>query len=168
MSTPEEFELRPATEADVPVILQLIRELAEYEGLLPEVVATEAPVRESLFGDRPRAEAILGEAAGVVAGFAVYFHNFSTFLGRPGLYIEDVFVRPRFRGRGLGRRFFIHLARLARDRGCGRMEWAVLNWNEGAIRFYRRIGAQAIDEWTLYRLDEKGIVALADGRAPSL
>ena len=168
-STPvmDAFRIRPANVEDIPLIFRLICELAEYEGLLPEVAATETLLREALFGDRPRAEALIGEVAGIPAGFAVYFHNFSTFLARPGLYVEDVFVRPEYRVRGLGRAFFVHLARLARERGCGRMEWAVLDWNEGALRFYRGIGARAVQEWTLQRLDEKGIASLADGPTPT-
>src|SRR5262249_43501754 len=124
------FTIGQATVADVPVIRQLIRGLAEYERLTHEAVVTEASLRETLFGPRPCAEVLIAEADGNVAGFALFFHNYSTFVGKPGLYVEDVFVRPQFRGHGLGTAFFQRMARIAVDRGCGRMEWAVLDWNE--------------------------------------
>ena len=155
------FTIRPAREADVPVILELIRELATYEKLLHEVTATEAGLRQRLFGPRPFAETLLAEADGQAVGFALFFHNFSTFLGKPGIYLEDIFVRPAFRGRGIGTAFFHELARLAVERECGRLEWAVLNWNEPALAFYRRLGARAMSEWTVERLTGDGILRLA-------
>jgi GNAT superfamily N-acetyltransferase len=156
------FTIRPAGEADVPVIRRLIRELAEYERLLPEAVATEDDLRATLFGPRPCAEVLVAEVADEVAGFALFFHNYSTFLGKPGLYIEDVYVRPEHRRHGLGTAFFRRIARLAVERGCGRLEWAVLDWNEPALRFYRRIGAVPMNEWTVQRLTGDGLRRLAD------
>ena len=155
------FHIREATAADVPVIRQLIAELAGYERLTHEAVATDADLRETLFGPRPYAEVLIGEAGTGAAGFALYFHNYSTFLGKPGLYVEDVFVRPAFRGRGLGTAFFRRMARTAVDRGCGRMEWAVLDWNEPALNFYRKIGAEPMSEWTVQRLVGDGLRRLA-------
>jgi GNAT superfamily N-acetyltransferase len=156
------FAIRPASVVDVPVIRQLIRELAEYERLSDEAIVTEESLQESLFGPRPWAEVLVGEVDGEVAGFALYFHNYSTFLGRPGLYVEDVFVRPQFRGRGLGTAFFRRMARTAVDRGCGRMEWAVLDWNEPALNFYRKIGALPMSDWTVQRLVGVKLLQLAD------
>ena len=156
------FEIRTATLADVGTILQLIRDLATYERAPNEVTATEGQLREILFGKKPAAEVLLALADGLPVGFAVYFHNFSTWLGRPGLYLEDLFVKPEERGKGYGRALLVHLGRIARDRRCGRMEWAVLNWNEPAIEFYRKLGAKPMDEWTVYRLTSDGIRALAD------
>ncbi len=144
--------IRAATVADVPAILGLIRELAEYERLLDMVVATEASLQRSLFGPRPFAEALIAEVEGEAVGFALFFHNFSTFLGKPGVYLEDLFVRPAFRGRGLGKALLTRVARIAVERDCGRMEWSVLNWNEPAIRFYESLGAQPLSDWTMYRL----------------
>ena len=155
------FTLRPAREVDVPVIRHLIRELAEYERLLPEAVVTEDDLRAGLFGPRPHAEVLIAEAAGEVAGFALFFHTFSTFVGKPGLYLEDVYVRPEHRRRGLGTAFFRRLARLAVERGCGRLEWSVLDWNEPALRFYRKIGAVPMSEWTVQRLAGDGLRRLA-------
>ena len=145
-------QIRPATEADVPLILQLIKALAVYEHMSTEVVATEASLRASLFGERPAAEVLIALSDREPAGFAVFFSNYSTFLGRSGIYLEDLFVLPEFRRRGVGRRLLGHLARLAVTRGCGRLEWSVLDWNEPAIRFYRSVGARPMDEWTVYRL----------------
>ena len=158
----QEFQIRPATEADVPVLLRLIRSLAEYEKLSHEVVATEAALRVALFGARPSAEAVLGFAGGEPTGFAVFFQTFSTFLGVPGIYLEDIFIEPPWRGRGFGKRLMAHVAATAVARGCGRLEWAVLNWNEPAINFYRGMGAQPRDAWTVYRLDGAGLNRLAD------
>ncbi|MEX1096627.1 MAG: GNAT family N-acetyltransferase [Planctomycetales bacterium] len=155
------FSLRAAIPADVPVVLALIRELAEYERLPHEVAATEESLRETLFGARPSAEALLAEADGEVAGFAVFFHNYSTFVGRPGLYLEDLYVRPQFRRRGIGRAFFRALARLAVERGGGRLEWSVLDWNEPAIAFYRSLGATPMSDWTVQRLAGTALEALA-------
>jgi GNAT superfamily N-acetyltransferase len=158
------FRIREARAADVPAIGQLIRELADYERLAHEAVASETALRESLFGSRPFAEVLMGEAGDAVAGFALFFHNYSTFLGKPGIYVEDVFVRPTFRGRGLGTAFFRRIARLAVDRGCGRMEWAVLDWNEPALNFYRKIGAVPLSDWITQRLVGDGLLRLAGER----
>ena len=152
----------PATEKDTSVILSLIKGLAEYERLAHEVEATEEGIHEALFGDWPAAEVVLAYVGADVAGFALFFHNFSTFLGRRGLYLEDLFVLPAYRGRGIGRRLLSHLARMAIERRCGRMEWWVLDWNETAIRFYRSIGARPMDDWTVYRLDGDALARLAD------
>ena len=153
--------IRPATAADVPVIVRLIRALAEYERLSDQVVLDEGQFREHLFGSRPAAEVLLAEEEGRVVGFALFFPNFSTFLGRPGLYLEDLFVLPEFRGQGHGKALFRALARLAVERGCGRLEWAVLDWNEPAIGFYRALGAVPMDEWTVYRLTGPALEKLA-------
>jgi GNAT superfamily N-acetyltransferase len=155
------FRIREACETDVPAIGQLIRELADYERLAHEAVASEATLRESLFGSRRYAEVLMGETGDAVAGFALFFHNYSTFLGKPGIYVEDVFVRPAHRGRGLGTAFFRRIARLAVDRRCGRMEWAVLDWNEPALNFYRKIGAIPLSDWTTQRLVGDGLLRLA-------
>src|SRR6478752_5023024 len=154
MSAPaSSFTIAPATPEDVPLILALITELAEYERLAHEVKATEPLLHEALFTDAPVAHAVVARTAqGTPAGFALFFFSFSTFVGRPGLYLEDLFVRPEFRKRGLGRQLLAHLARVAVERGCGRMEWSVLDWNETALRVYRAIGAQPMDEWTVQRL----------------
>jgi GNAT superfamily N-acetyltransferase len=154
--------LRPATIDDVPVILQLIRDLAAYERAPNEVTATEDQLREVLFGRKPAAEVILAFAANAPVGFAVFFHNFSTWLGRPGIYLEDLFVKPEERGKGYGRALLAHLAKIARDRQCGRMEWAVLDWNEPAIQFYEKLGAKPMHEWTVFRLTPSEISALAE------
>ncbi len=159
---PPRFTIRPATVADVPTILQLIRDLAEYERAPQDVVADEEQLRAVLFGARPAAEVLLALEEEVAAGFAVYFFNFSTWLGRPGLYLEDLFVRPEKRGHGYGRRLLVRLAQIARARGCGRMEWSVLDWNEPAIGFYQKLGAKPMDEWTVYRLTGEGIAHLAE------
>jgi GNAT superfamily N-acetyltransferase len=153
--------LRPATDADVPQILAFIRGLAEYERLLHEVVATEDGLRQALFGPRPYAEVVLAEDAGVPVGFALFFHTFSTFLGQPGIYLEDLFVIPEARGRGVGKALLAELARLAIARGCGRVEWAVLDWNAPAIAFYDSLGARPNEEWTVYRLTGAPLAALA-------
>jgi GNAT superfamily N-acetyltransferase len=155
------FRIEPANERDVPVILKFIQGLAQYERLEHEVVATEAGLRATLFGARPVAEVILGYAGAEAAGFALFFHNYSTFLARPGLYIEDLFVLPEWRNKGLGRRLLCHITKLAVDRRCGRVEWAVLDWNEPAARFYRRLGARTMDEWTVYRLTGDALEQLA-------
>lgn len=155
------FEIRPTTEADVPIILSLIRELADYERAPDAVLATEAQLREVLFGAKPSAEVLLALEQGEPVGFAVYFFNFSTWLGRPGLYLEDLFVRPKVRGKGYGRALLERLAQIAQARGCGRMEWAVLDWNDPAIQFYRKLGAEPMNEWTVFRLTQDGIAKLA-------
>jgi GNAT superfamily N-acetyltransferase len=156
-----ELEIRPGTEDDVPLILSLIRELAEYEHLSHEVVATEEMLRDSLFGKWRVAEVLLGYLDGEPAGFALFFHNFSTFLGRPGIYLEDLYVRPEFRGAGVGRAMLVRLARLARERDCGRLEWSVLDWNEPAIGFYKRLGASPVSGWTIYRVTGDALAELA-------
>ncbi len=157
-----DLEVRPATEADVPLILSFIRELAEYERLSHELVVTEEALRESLFGERRFAEVVLGYLGVDPAGFALFFHNFSTFLGKPGIYLEDLYVKPEFRGAGIGRALLVHLAKLARERGCGRLEWSVLDWNEPAIGFYRGIGASPVGGWTVYRLTGEALEELAE------
>jgi GNAT superfamily N-acetyltransferase len=162
MEEPADFQIRTARVEDVPIILQLIRDLATYERAPNEVVATEEQLVDVLFAERPVAGVLLGFEGESPVGFAVYFYNFSTWLGRPGLYLEDLFVRPEKRGKGYGRALLVELARVARDRGCGRMEWAVLDWNEPAIRFYRALGAKPMDEWTVFRLTKEGIARLAN------
>ncbi|HTS51178.1 MAG TPA: GNAT family N-acetyltransferase [Bryobacteraceae bacterium] len=160
---PQFLSIRPASESDVALILRFIEKLAEYEKLSHEVVATEAALRHYLFGPRPMAEVILAYWAGEPVGFALFFHNFSTFLARPGIYLEDLFVEPEHRGKGIGKALLVHLARLAMQRGCGRLEWAVLNWNEPSIQFYRKLGAVAKDDWTVYRLTGDALQRLATG-----
>jgi GNAT superfamily N-acetyltransferase len=157
------FTLRPATPGDLPLILACIRALAEYERLAHECVATEALLRESLFGERPSAEVVLAFAGDEPAGFALWFESYSTFLARPGLYLEDLFVYPQYRGRGLGRRLLRHLARVAVERRYGRIEWSVLDWNVDAIGFYRSLGAELLDDWRRCRLAGDAIPALAAG-----
>ena len=161
----EGFEIQPATVADVPVILQLIRELADYERAPNDVVATEEGLREVLFGETPAAQVLIGREDGEPVAFAVYFFNFSTWLGRAGLYLEDLFVRPELRGKGYGRALLVRLAQIAQERGCGRMEWAVLDWNDPAIQFYKKLGAKPMEEWTVFRLTRDGIGALAGAGA---
>jgi GNAT superfamily N-acetyltransferase len=154
--------IREAVESDVPLIASLIRELADYEGLLQEVRLTEAGLRDALFGDRRYAEVVIAEVdGGQPAGFALFFHSFSTFLGRPGIYLEDLFVRPEHRGAGIGKALLRHLARLAEARGCGRLEWAVLDWNAPAIGFYLGLGARPTTGWNVYRLDGEALGRLA-------
>jgi GNAT superfamily N-acetyltransferase len=155
------IRIERATARDVSLILSLIKALAEYERLADQAVATEADLRESLFGPQARAEVAIAHAGEEAVGFAVWFHNYSTFLGRAGLYLEDLFVVPQWRGRGIGRQLLAYVARIAVARGCGRMEWSVLNWNELAIRFYRRMGARAMDEWTVYRVTGEALTQLA-------
>ena len=155
------LEIRITTEADVPVILDLIRQLADYERAPDAVVANETGLRDVLFGPRRSAEVLLALEEGEPVGLAVYFYNFSTWLGRPGLYLEDLFVRPSLRGKGYGRALLERLALIAQERGCGRMEWAVLDWNDPAIQFYKKLGAEPMNEWTVFRLTEEGIAKLA-------
>src|SRR5437870_10497701 len=157
----KKFEIRSATVTDVPIILQLIRDLATYGREPNEVTATEDQLVDVLFGEKPTAEVALAFEGKAPVGFAVFFHNFSTWLGRPGLYLEDLFVKPEVRGKGYGRALLVYLAKIARDRGCGRMEWAVLDWNEPAIQFYRKLGAKPLEEWTVFRLTGDGITKLA-------
>jgi GNAT superfamily N-acetyltransferase len=165
MNIQSNFEIRPAHVEDVPVILGLIRELATYERAPDEVTATEERLIDVLFGEKPVAEVLLAFEGKSPVGFAVFFHHFSTWLGRPGLYLEDLFVKPDKRGKGYGRALLVDLAKLARDRGCGRMEWAVLDWNEPAIKFYRTLGAKPMEEWTVFRLTRDGIAMLAQSES---
>ncbi|MDB5368149.1 MAG: N-acetyltransferase [Rhodospirillales bacterium] len=153
--------IRPATPSDVPLILALVRELAVYEHLEHEVVADQAALAGTMFGPDANAEAVIAELDGEPVGFALFFYNVSTFLGRRGLYLEDLFVRPSARGTGIGRALLAHLARLAVERGCGRMNWAVLDWNEPAIKFYQSLGAELVDAWRFFRLDGEALKALA-------
>ena len=157
----QDLTLRPAAPTDCALILSFIRELAEYEKLAHEVVATESGLRDQLFGATPRAEVVIAELDGEPVGFALFFHNFSTFTGRKGLYLEDLYVRPVARGAGVGKRLMQHLARLAIARDCARFEWAVLDWNEPAIRFYRSIGAIGMDSWRVQRLAGEALAKLA-------
>lgn len=158
-----QLALRPATVTDVPLVYSMIRELAEYENLANDVTATEADIHAALFGERAIAECILAYWEERPAGFALYFHNFSTFMGKPGLYLEDMFVRPEHRGKGIGQALLVHLARVAKERNCGRMEWSVLDWNDPAINFYRRLGARPMDEWRIFRLQGDALETLAGG-----
>jgi GNAT superfamily N-acetyltransferase len=151
----------PATEHDVPLVLSFIRKLAEYEKLSHQVVATEDLLREGLFGPRPVAEVVLAYLDSQPVGFALFFHNFSTFVGRPGIYLEDLFVEPAQRGRGVGKALLAHVANLAVARGCGRFEWAVLDWNTPAIDFYKSLGAVPLDDWTLFRLTGEALHRIA-------
>ena len=161
------IRIDPATRDDVPVLLRMIRGLAEYERLTHLVAATEDGLRAALFGPRPVAEAIIARAGGAAAGFAVFFPTFSTFLGRPGMYLEDLYVEPHWRRRGLGRRLFVQVVRVAAERGCDRLTWSVLDWNEPAIRFYRSLGARSMDDWTVYRLTGDALARLASEDAES-
>lgn len=158
--------IRAARPDDVPVILELIEALAEYERLRHECVATAGRLHATLFGDHPAAEVILAEVDGVPVGFALFFHNYSTFLAQRGIWLEDLFVRPEMRGHGIGRTLLAHLARLAVSRDCGRLEWYVLDWNASAIGFYRRIGAVALDDWTIHRLSGEALTALGESVHP--
>jgi GNAT superfamily N-acetyltransferase len=165
MNMQTDFAIRAARVEDAPIILQLIRDLATYERAPNEVAATEEQLVDVLFGEKPAAEVLLAFEKDAPVGFAVFFHNFSTWLGRPGLYLEDLFVKPDKRGKGYGRALLVDLAKVARDRGCGRMEWAVLNWNEPAIKFYRALGAKPLEEWTVFRLTRDGIAKLAQAES---
>jgi len=156
------FTIRPATEADVPVILSFIRQLAEYERLSHLVVATEDSLRAALFGARRTAGVLIGYADEAPVAFAVFFYNFSTFLGRAGIYLEDLFVIPEMRGRGFGRAMLARLAKMAVERDCGRLEWAVLDWNEPAIGFYKKLAAVPMSDWTMFRLTGDALKRLAD------
>ncbi len=162
------FQIRPATPADVGAILNFIKDLAAYEKLSHEVTATEELLKQNLFGPRARAEVILASENGVDIGFALFFQNFSTFLGKPGIYLEDVYVKPECRGRGCGKAMMIYIARLAVARDCGRFEWSVLDWNKPSIEFYRSIGAQPMSEWTVQRLTGDALVALSKQGLPEL
>ena len=159
-----QLQIRKAKESDAHVIVWFVRQLAEYERLSHEAVMTEESVRQSIFGPRPAAEVLLGYSEDKPAAFAVFFHNFSTFLGKPGLYLEDLFVVPEMRGRGFGRAMLVELARIARQRNCGRFEWAVLDWNEPAIEFYKKLGAVPMNEWTIFRVAGEALERLANER----
>ncbi|HEY8182441.1 MAG TPA: GNAT family N-acetyltransferase [Thermoanaerobaculia bacterium] len=154
-------QIRSATEADVPLILQFIRDLAIYEKLEHKVIATEETVRRTLFGNPRFAEVVFAEVDGKEVGFALFFHNYSTFLGQPGIYLEDLFVKPESRGHGIGKALLAHLAKLAKERGCGRLEWAVLDWNTPSINFYKSLGAVPLSDWIVFRLTGEALEKLA-------
>lgn len=158
------LHLRPATRSDLGIILQLIRDLAVYEKLPGECVSTEALLDQHLFGEHPKAEVVLAEWEEEVIGFALFFHTFSTFLGKPGIYLEDLFVKPEHRGKGAGKALLVHLARLASLRNCGRVEWSVLDWNEPSIGFYESLGAKRLDDWSKFRLAGPELETLASGK----
>ena len=160
MNSSNSFSIRSATVDDVPLILSLIKELAEYEQLSHAVVATEDDLKQSLFGARPAAEVVLGFEGAKPVGYALFFSTFSTFVGKPGIYLEDLYVRLDARRKGYGRALLLHLAQLARERGCGRLEWSVLDWNEPSINFYKSLGAVPLDDWTVFRLDRAALHAL--------
>jgi GNAT superfamily N-acetyltransferase len=159
--TAQALQIRPATEEDVALVLSFVRKLAEYGDLSDEVSATEQDIRAALFGPRPLAEAVLAYVGSEPVGFAIYLATFSSFLGRPGMYVEDVFVEMPYRRMGVGKALLVHLAKLGRERGCGRLEWSVLNWNERAMEFYQELGAIPMDEWTTFRLEGEVLNRLA-------
>jgi len=161
MNQNSELVIREATEADIPALLGLIRELAEYEKLTHILVATEEMYREALFGAKPVAEALIAFDAGKPVGYAIFFHNFSTFLGRAGLYLEDIYVRPETRGKGVGKKLFATVARIAKERNCGRYEWCVLKWNTPSIEFYDALGAESMDGWLMMRLEGDALAKVA-------
>lgn len=167
MTSEPAISLRPAAREDVPVVVRLIHALAAYEHLATECFADEATLESHLFGPRPYAEVLIAQVDGAPAGFALFFHNYSTFLTKPGIYLEDLFVVPERRGLGLGRRLLAALASIAVERGCGRLEWSVLKWNAPAIGFYERLGAVPMEEWQVYRLTGEPLHALAQGTLPS-
>ena len=156
------IRIERATEKDIPLILTFIKELAEYERLSEQCVATEALLHETLFREKKFAEVVIAYYHDEPAGFELFFHNFSTFLARPGIYLEDLFVFPKFRGKGIGKALLVYLARIAKERNCGRFEWAVLDWNEPSIAFYKKLGAIPLDDWTTFRVTEKALDALAN------
>lgn len=157
MSITEVFTVRKATPNDVPLILHLIRELAEYEKLLHEVVADEETLHQNLFGEVQGPEVLIAEENSRAVGFVLFFHNFSTFLGKKGVYIEDLYIRSEYRGKGYGEKLLREICKIAAERNCGRVDWWVLNWNERAIRFYKKMGAKSMDGWTVFRLDEEAL-----------
>ena len=163
MPSDTDLQIRPAKESDVPQVLKFIRKLAEYGDISGEATVTESDVRAALFGKRPVAEAILAYVGSEPAGFAVYSFTFSSFMGKPGIFVEDLFVEHQFRGRGVGKALLVTLASLGRERGCGRLEWSVLNWNEQAMEFYQELGAVPMDEWTTFRLTGEALDRLASG-----
>lgn len=157
-----DLDITPATVSDVSLILDFITALAEYERLPQEVVATEELLKQTLFGERKVAEVVIGYADGTPVGFALYFHNYSTFLGRPGIYLEDLFIKPAYRGKGYGKALLVYLAKITKERNCGRLEWSVLDWNVPSISFYKKLGAIAMDDWTMYRVTGKALDKLAE------
>ena len=161
MNKEEPIAIRPAISADLPLIAQFIRDLADYERLAHEVRFDEAVLGDRLFGARPYAEVLIGEIDGAPQGFALFFHNFSTFEGKPGVYLEDLFVRPEARGSGLGKALLAALARMAIERDCARLEWSVLDWNDPAIQFYKKLGAKPMEEWTIFRVDGDALEQLS-------
>lgn len=161
-TTPKDFEIRPATEGDAPLILSFIKKLAVYERLADKVTATEDILRETLFGKRRYAEVVIGYHLDEPVGFALFFHNYSTFLGKPGIYLEDLFVDEEHRGKGFGKALLVYLARLTKERNCGRLEWAVLDWNEPSINFYKALGAAPMNEWMVFRLTGDALDNLAN------
>ena len=161
LKTVSNFKIRPAVENDAGTIFSLVKELADYERLTHEVVATENDIRRSLFGERPFAEALIGEYERTPISFALFFYNFSTFIGKPGIYLEDLYVKPEYRSKGLGRKMLAYIARLAIKRNCGRFEWSVLDWNTPAIRTYDRLNAKPMQDWILYRLTGGALAELA-------
>ncbi len=162
MSANSNFLIRPATKEDAPVIFSLIKELADYEHLSNEVVASVDDIRKTLFCEQPFAEILIGEVEGHPVSFALFFYNYSTFLGKPGIYLEDLYVQPGHRGKGIGSKMLAHIAALAKERNCGRFEWSVLDWNSPAIRTYEKLGATPMKEWILYRLGGEALERLAD------
>lgn len=154
--------IRKGTEKDVSIILDLIKALADYEKAPNEVIANEKILLQNLFGDKPYAETLIAEYGGVPAGFALFFHNFSTWVGKPGIYLEDLFVKPHLRGKGIGKKLLVQIAKIAVERNCGRFEWSVLDWNEPSIQFYKNLGAKPMNEWTTFRMTEQQIKVLAD------
>jgi GNAT superfamily N-acetyltransferase len=161
---PQDFEIKPATVNDAPVILSFIKKLAEYEKLAHEVTATEEGLRQTLFGEPRYAEVVIGYFRAEPVGFALFFHNYSTFLGKPGIYLEDLFVDERHRGKGFGKALLVYLARLTKERDCGRLEWSVLDWNEPSINFYKSLGAALMDEWAVFRVTGEALDRLASER----
>lgn len=157
----EPLNIRPVAEEDIPLVLEFIRDIAEYERLSDQVVADEAILRESFFGARAKAEGLIAERAGEPAAFAIYFENFSTFTGRPGLYLEDLFVKPAWRQHGIGRAMLVRLAQIAVERGCPRLEWVALDWNQNAIDFYEKLGAKQLNDWRIFRMEGDSIPQLA-------
>jgi GNAT superfamily N-acetyltransferase len=160
------LRIEPAVATDVPIILTLIRELADFERLLDQVIATEDRLKESLFGERPGAEVLMARLGNEPVGFALFFHNYSTFRAQPGIYLEDLYVRPAYRGRGFGEALLSRVAQLAVSRGCGRFEWSVLDWNQRAIDFYKKLGAVPLNDWTMFRVTDDALIALSKNSAP--
>lgn len=158
----KDLTFRFAEEKDIPLLLSLIKELAVYEKMLDQVSATEESLKKSLLGERKHAEAIIPEYQGTPVGYAIFFHNFSTFEGKPGLYLEDIYVKPEYRGKGIGKALLSYLAKIALERGCARFEWVVLDWNEPSIQFYKSLGAKPQDEWIIYRMEDGAMQELAD------